>query len=144
MTGPETPNSTPVEPGGEPVPGDSAGGGGHAGGAGELTVSQPGQLGVHPVNADSLEAAIDGRQVTLRISWTSGIEPCYVLDSIVVERSENAFAITLREGHAPGDNICIQIAKFKFALVDLGELDPGTYTISDATGGAAPIQVVVS
>jgi hypothetical protein len=67
-----------------------------------------------------------------------------VLDTIVVDQGEMAFAITLQEGHAPGDNICIEIAKFKFALVDLGELEPGTYTISDGTGGAAPIQVVVS
>ena len=35
-------------------------------------------------------------------------------------------------------------AKFKIALVDLGELTPGTYTVSDSTGGAEPIQVVVS
>ena len=27
--------------------------------------------------------------------------------------------------------------------MDLGELDPGTYTINDSTGGAAPIEVAV-
>jgi hypothetical protein len=31
----------------------------------------------------------------------------------------------------------------KTAEVDLGELQPGTYVISDATGGATPIEVVV-
>lgn len=31
----------------------------------------------------------------------------------------------------------------KRALVDLGELEPGTYTITDGMSGAAPIQVVV-
>ena len=40
--------------------------------------------------------------------------------------------------------MCIELAEFKRALVDLGELEPGTYTISDATGGAAPISVTVS
>ena len=112
-------------------------------GNGELTVPQPGQLDVHPVTTESLEAAVDGRTVTIKVSWTSGIEPCYVLDSILIDEGEKAFAITVNEGHAPGDNVCIDIAKFKFALVDLGELEPGTYTISDATGGAAPIGVVV-
>jgi len=121
-----------------------AGGGGNPGVGGELTVPQPGQLDVHAVSADSLEAAVDGRRVTVRIAWTSGVEPCSVLDTILVDQGEMAFAITLQEGHAPGDNICIEIAKFKFALVDLGELGPGRYTISDGTGGAAPIQVVVS
>jgi hypothetical protein len=144
--GPETPigsDATPPDIGGNPGAGDNPGGG-NPGADGELTFLQPGQLDVHPVPAGSLEAAVDGRKVTVRIGWTSGVEPCNVLDSIVVERTEMGFAITLREGHAPGDNICIEIAKFKFALVDLGELEPGTYTISDATGGAGPIEVVIS
>ena len=55
-----------------------------------------------------------------------------------------AFTIGLFEGHAPGDNVCIDIAKVKHALVDLGDLEPGTYTIGDAGGRATPIQVVVS
>jgi hypothetical protein len=36
------------------------------------------------------------------------------------------------------------IAEFKRAIVDLGTLAPGTYTISDTTGGATPITVTVS
>jgi hypothetical protein len=135
---PETPIGSGVEPG-EP----GLGGGGNPGAGAEPTVPQPGQLDVHPVPAESLEAAVDGRRVTVRISWTSGVEPCNVLDSIGVDRSGTAFAITLREGHGPGDNICIEIAKFKFTLLDLGELEPGTYSITDWTGGAAPIEVVV-
>ena len=31
----------------------------------------------------------------------------------------------------------------KKAKVDLGDLEPGTYTISDSQGGATPIEVVV-
>jgi len=38
----------------------------------------------------------------------------------------------------------ILIAEFKRAIVDLGTLAPGTYTISDATGGATAITVMVS
>jgi hypothetical protein len=124
----------PSEPGGgNQVPGVD----------GQLTIPQPGQLDVHPVPAESIEASVDGRRVTVRVSWTSGVEPCYVLDSIGIDRADTAFAITIREGHAPGDNVCIEIAKTKFALVDLGELEPGTYTVNDPTGGAAPIEVVV-
>ena len=56
----------------------------------------------------------------------------------------STFEITLREGHGPGDVACIEIAEFKQAIVDLGELAPGTYTISDGAGGAAPISVTVA
>ena len=35
------------------------------------------------------------------------------------------FAITLREGHGPGDVVCIEIAESKRRIVDLGELAPG-------------------
>ena len=44
------------------------------------------------------------------------------------------FAITLREGHGPQDVVCIEIAESRRAIVDLGDLAPGTYTISDTTG----------
>jgi hypothetical protein len=36
------------------------------------------------------------------------------------------------------------IAKVMRTQVDLGELDPGTYTITDTMRGADPIQVLVS
>ena len=36
------------------------------------------------------------------------------------------------------------IARIMKTEVDLGELDQGTYTITDAAGGAAAIQVVVN
>jgi hypothetical protein len=36
------------------------------------------------------------------------------------------------------------IARVMTTRVDLGELESGTYTISDAMRGADPIQVVVS
>ena len=112
---------------------------------GRIVVPKPGQLDVRAIPAQSLSAAVDGRRVTLTIDYTSGVEPCYILDSIVVAVGADAatFAITLREGHGPGDVVCIEIAESKRAVVELGELAPGTYTISDATGGAAPISVTV-
>lgn len=120
------------DPGGVPDP------------SGRIVVPQPGQLDVHPVAAESLATTVDGRRVVLTITWTSGVEPCYVLDSIVVRRGDHAFAITLREGHGPGDAVCIEIAETKRAMVDLGELDPGTWTITDTEGGAPPITVAIA
>lgn len=145
----DTPIPSPIATGHDaPVTSEPDGdGGGDPGMPGvgniELTVPKPGQLDVHPVSAQRLEAFVDNRHVTVRVTWTSGVEPCNVLDSIAIERGHESVAILLREGHAPGDNVCIEIAMEKRTLVDLGELDPGTYTISDGAGGATPIQVVV-
>lgn len=127
-------------------PSDSAGNGpgGHGpAGSAELVVPKPGQLDVHPIPADALVARVDGHRVVVTVSYTSGVEPCSVLDSIDVQRGAGTFAITLRQGHAPGQLVCIMIARLMKTQVDLGELEPGTYTISDGTGGAASIQVVV-
>ena len=110
---------------------------------GELTLPQPGQLDPRDIAAELLDAVVDGRAVTLGITWTSGVEPCYVLDSVLVTPGDHTFAITLREGHGPGDVACIEIAVQKHTIVELGELDPGTYAIADTTGGATQIEVVV-
>jgi hypothetical protein len=118
--------------------------GGRSDGGGELIVPKPGQLDVHPISAGAFAARVDGHHVVLIITYTSGIEPCSVLDTIVVERGSGSFAITLREGHGPGNQVCIMIAKVMKTQVDLGDLDPGTYSITDATGGAAAIQVIVN
>lgn len=111
---------------------------------GELTLPRPGQLDPRDIPAELIEAAVEGRAVMLRVTYTSGVEPCYVLDSVRVTPGDHTFAITIREGHGPGDVACIEIAVQKHTIVELGELEPGTYTIMDATGGAAPIEVVVS
>ncbi len=111
---------------------------------GRIVVPKPGQLDVRPIPAQTLSAVAAGRHVTLTIDYTSGVEPCNILDSIVVAVDAKAFAITLREGHGPQqDVVCIEIAESKRTIVDLGELAPGTYAISDTTGGAAPITVTV-
>jgi hypothetical protein len=114
------------------------------GGGDALVVPKPGQLDVHPIAADSFAAQVDGRHVILTITYTSGVEPCSVLDTIIVERGQGSYAITLREGHGPGEQVCIMIAKVMRTQVDLGEIDPGTYTITDTMGGADPLQVVVN
>lgn len=107
-----------------------------------IVVPRPGRLNVHPVGASKIEARVDGRRVLVQVSWWSGVEPCYVLDSVLVERNGTNVTITIREGADRLDVACIEIAMLKATIVDLGELEPGTYTIS-AGGDATPIQVTV-
>jgi hypothetical protein len=109
-----------------------------------VVTPKPGQLDVHPIAAEQLAATVTGRNVVVEITYASGVEPCYILDSIVVQRGDHAFTITLRQGHGPGDAVCIQLAEIVRSFVDLGELQPGTYTVSDSQKGAKPISVTVA
>jgi ABC-type transport system substrate-binding protein len=113
-------------------------------GQAKLVIPKPGQLNPRPLPAATLEATVDGRRVLVKATWWSGIEPCNVLDSVKVERSGTAFAITLIEGTGDPNAICIEIAMQKATIVDLGELEPGTYTISSPGGDATPVTVTVS
>ena len=61
-------------------------------------VPRPGQLDVHPVAAETLTATLDGRRLTVTVDWWSGVEPCTILDTVVVETEAGGYAITLREG----------------------------------------------
>ena len=108
-----------------------------------IVVPKPGRLDVHPVGATAIEARVDGRHVTVKLTWWSGVEPCNVLDSVGVETAGSHVRLTIREGADRRDVACIEIAMLKATVVDLGELAPGTYTIS-AGGDASPVQVVVS
>ena len=109
-----------------------------------LVVAKPGQLNPRPLAASKLEATVDGRRLLVKVTWTSGVEPCNVLDSVVVDRSGTDIAITIVEGTSDPNAMCIEIAMFKATIVDLGELEPGTYTIASPGGDARPIVVTVS
>jgi hypothetical protein len=108
-----------------------------------IVVPKPGRLDVHPVGATAIEARVDGRHVTVTLTWWSGVEPCNVLDSVDIATAGSTIRLTIREGADRRDVACIEIAMLKATVVDLGELAPGTYTIS-ADGDASPVQVVVS
>jgi hypothetical protein len=115
--------------------------GGTAGG--NLVVPKPGQLEVHDVRADELAARVDGSTIVVTATWTSGVEPCNVLDQVAVTPGQGSFAITLREGHGPEDVACIAIAEIHKTEISIPNVQPGTYQISDGAGGAAPIEVTV-
>jgi hypothetical protein len=123
-----------VDPGPGGVPDDS-----------QATIVTPvaGLLGIRDVGAASLRAAVDGHRVSVKLAWWSGVEPCSVFAGVDVVRDGSTFTLTVREGSALQGVACIEIAKFKAAIVDLGELDPGTYTLR-AFGDIPPIEVTVT
>jgi hypothetical protein len=145
-TQPSTPPSSAPSVGpGEPspdAPNDGAGQIPDPGG--KFVVPKPGQLDVHPVAADSLAARVDGSTIVVTATWTSGVEPCNVLDSIEVAQGSGTYTITLREGHGPEEIACIAIAEQHKTEFEIPNVPPGTYTIADSGGLAAPIQVTVS
>jgi hypothetical protein len=134
----------PGDPGGGGVVEPAPGGVGDPGGGPALVTPVAGLTGIHPVPASSLAATVTGRRVVVRVSWTSGVEPCYALAGVDVTRDGSAFLLTIAEGSGAGpDTMCIEIAQLKATDVDLGELEPGTYDVA-AFGDAAPVEVVVA
>lgn len=132
-TGPDTTVTSPPDGVAVPSPDPS----------GQFVVPKPGQLDVHDVAIDTLAATVDGSTITVTATWTSGVEPCSTLDTIVVERGDDAFTITLREGHGPEEIACIAIAVQHQTRFDIPDVGAGTYTLRDGTGNAPPIEVVV-
>ena len=106
-----------------------------------LVVPRPGRLASHPTGVAALEAHMEGTRAIVRLSWWSGVEPCTVLDSVVVVRTWSTIALTVREGADRLDVACIAIAQYKATVVDLGSLAPGTYTIS--AFGEAPAATLI-
>ncbi len=104
---------------------------------------RPGQLDVHPVVADSLSARVDGNKIIVKAVWTSGVEPCNILDSIVVDKGDGTYTITLREGHGPEDIACIAIAEQHVTEFEIPDVAAGTWTIVDSGGVATPVEVTV-
>ena len=128
------PPSNPADPSLDP---------GGIGDGGKFVVPRPGQLDVRDVPADSLTARVDGSTIVVTASWFSGVEPCTILDQVLVTKGAGSYAITLREGHGPQDVVCIAIAELHKTEIAIPDVAPGTYTITDAAGGAAPIEVTV-
>ena len=121
---------------GEPVPGGV-----------ELVEPQAGQQNVHPVALERMDATASGRVVSVDAYWTSGVDPCYVLDRVEVQLNEEdqTADITVLEGTSDPDAICVMMAVSKHTIVSFEVPSTGTWTIRDAQGGGAqPVEVVVS
>lgn len=80
---------------------------------------RPGQVDVAPIAWQRARIGGDDRTVTLL--FTSGVEPCSVLDHVETARTRDRLSITLFEGTAPGagDVACIEIGVLKSVRVVL-------------------------
>ena len=135
-------NAGPTDP---PDGGVVGGGGGVDPGPGQptLVIPKPGQLDVHDVSVEQLSAKVAARHVVVNARWWSGVEPCSVLDSVAVQREAQRITVAVREGSSARDVACIEIAMLKVTAIDLGELEPGDYTIVASQGDAPAIPVTV-
>jgi ABC-type transport system substrate-binding protein len=147
------PSASPTEPSPDtPVsasPSDGTGGGSSAdpgiGVGAKPILPKPGQaIDIHPIAAEQLAARVDGNKIIVKAVWTSGVEPCTILDSIVVDQSGGTYTITLQEGSSPQEIACIAIAEQHVTEFEIPNVPPGSYTITDSGGLAQPIQVTVS
>lgn len=104
-----------------PTSGGGAGSGTPRPPARRIVEPRAGQAGVRPIPWDRARVAADDRSLT--IDFTSGVEPCYVLDDVRVRYAPRGVTVTLLEGHAPGagDVACIEIAELKSVRVELEE-----------------------
>jgi hypothetical protein len=97
------------------------------------------------VNVQLVRAAVaDDGKAFADLRWYSGVEPCNALDSVKLVKDDAAKTIqlTVVEGSAQGDQMCIEIAELHAVAVDLGVLASGTWTIS-ADGDAPAIKLDV-
>lgn len=82
----------------------------------------PGVVDSRPHAIDRISVAADGRTVT--IYWWGGVESCYGLDEVRVERdADGTHTFTVLEGTLPdlGDVACIEIALSKATTITLDE-----------------------
>jgi hypothetical protein len=86
-----------------------------------LVTPMRGMADVHAIRWEQAEPAADGRRV--RVFFTSGPEPCNILDHVDVAYSRDAVSITLFEGSepTPDGRACIEIAVAKAVDVALDQ-----------------------
>lgn len=86
----------------------------------QLVSPQPDTINVRPIPWREAKI-LDSR--TVRVSFTSGVEPCYVLDHVTVDYGADQVAVTLYEGSDPAaqGQACVMIAVQKAVDVTLAE-----------------------
>jgi hypothetical protein len=112
----------------------------------ELVEPQAGQQNVHPVAIERMDATASGTVVSVDAYWTSGVDPCYVLDRIEVrsDKEDKTVDVTIFEGTSDPDAICVMMAVSKHTIFSFEVQSTGTWTIRDSQGGTQPVEVVVS
>lgn len=141
---PPSADTSPGAPPDQPITGGGGGAGPAEPGQPTLVLPKPGQRNIRPVSIEELTARVAGRHVVLNARWWSGVEPCNVLDSVAVKKDGSTFTVSVREGTGDENAMCIEIAMLKVTPIDLGELDPGVYTVVPSEGTAPPITVTVA
>lgn len=127
-----TTSTTPAEPVDEPRD-DSGDSSGDDPGHGDYTTPRPGQEDVRAREWESAEVAED--DVTVTLTWWSGVEPCTVLDRVEVDERADEVVITLYEGNAPGDEgACPAIAMERRTRVTLSAPLAGRAIVDGAKG----------
>ncbi len=107
-------------------------------------VPKPGEaINVHPISAETLSARVDGSKITVKATWWSGVEPCTILDSIVVDKGDGTYTVTLREGNSPQEIACMAIAEQHVTEFQIPDVPAGTWKILDSGGVAPPVEVTV-
>ena len=93
---------------------------------------RPGMTDVRPRMFDRAIVHDDG---TVTILFTSGIEPCAVLDHVDVAYDADAVSVTLFEGRdaAAGNVACIEIAVLKSVTITLDQALDGRPIVDGAT-----------
>lgn len=107
---PDDPVSTPAPEPREPDPEPSA----------QVVEPRPGMSDVRPIGWNDFKVL---NERLVRVFFTSGVEPCYVLDRAEVQYQPERVVITLFQGREPGsdDVACIEIAVFKAVDITLDE-----------------------
>ena len=104
----------------------------------QIVEPTPGMADVHARPFDAATVRDDGR--TVNVDFTSGVEPCAVLDHVEVTYGAEAVTITLFEGHDPsaGEIACIAIGVFKRTIVTLDQPLDGRAIVDGAIGADQP------
>ena len=101
-----------------------------------MTPSAPTWVMPHPGGGPLVPVSPSGLRVGARdgspyavVRWWSGIPPCSVLRAVNVGVSGPTVRLRLVEGTDDPDAACPELAMLKATRIDLGGLEPGTYTV---------------
>lgn len=89
----------------------------------------PGGGPLVPVSPSGLRVGVRGGSPYAVVRWWSGIAPCSVLRSVNTGVSGMTVRLRLVEGSDDPDAACPELALLKATRIDLGGLEPGTYTV---------------